>query len=137
MDETKKFFDTYCDFVTKVTSDPSLDIESLKKSLDTIQKNSKVDVPRLLTGSLGLASESGEFVEIVKKMFLQGKPVDSDNVFHMKRELGDIMWYWVTACMALDLDPVEVIKENQEKLEARYGENFTVDQSEVRVKGDL
>ena len=137
MDETKKFFDTYCDFVTKVTSDPSLDIESLKKSLDTIQKNSKVDVPRLLTGSLGLASESGEFVEIVKKMFLQGKPVDSDNVFHMKRELGDIMWYWVTACMALDLDPVEVIKENQEKLEARYGEKFTVNQSEVRVKGDL
>ena len=137
MDETKKFFDTYCDFVTKVTSDPSLDIESLKKSLDTIQKTSKVDVPRLLTGSLGLASESGEFVEIVKKMFLQGKPVDGDNVFHMKRELGDIMWYWVTACMALDLDPVEVIKENQEKLEARYGEKFTVDQSEVRVKGDL
>ena len=137
MDETKKFFDTYCDFVTKVTSDPSLDIESLKKSLDTIQKNSKVDVPRLLTGSLGLASESGEFVEIVKKMFVQGKPVDGDNVFHMKRELGDIMWYWVTACMALDLDPVEVIKENQEKLEARYGEKFTVDQSEVRVKGDL
>ena len=137
MDETKKFFDTYCDFVTKVTSDPSLDIESLKKSLDTIQKNSKVDVPRLLTGSLGLASESGEFVEIVKKMFLQGKPVDGDNVFHMKRELGDIMWYWVTACMALGLDPVEVIKENQEKLEARYGEKFTVDQSEVRVKGDL
>ena len=137
MDETKKFFDTYCDFVTKVTSDPSLDIESLKKSLDAIQKNSKVDVPRLLTGSLGLASESGEFVEIVKKMFLQGKPVDGDNVFHMKRELGDIMWYWVTACMALDLDPVEVIKENQEKLEARYGEKFTVDQSEVRVKGDL
>ena len=137
MDETKKFFDTYCDFVTKVTSDPSLDIESLKESLDAIQKNSKVDVPRLLTGSLGLASESGEFVEIVKKMFLQGKPVDGDNVFHMKRELGDIMWYWVTACMALDLDPVEVIKENQEKLEARYGEKFTVNQSEVRVKGDL
>ena len=137
MDETKKFFDTYCDFVTKVTSDPSLDIESLKESLDAIQKNSKVDVPRLLTGSLGLASESGEFVEIVKKMFLQGKPVDSDNVFHMKRELGDIMWYWVTACMALGLDPVEVIKENQGKLEARYGEKFTVNQSEVRVKGDL
>ena len=137
MDETKKFFDTYCDFVTKVTSDPSLDIESLKKSLDTIQKNSKVDVPRLLTGSLGLASESGEFVEIVKKMFLQGKPVDSDNVFHMKRELGDIMWYWVTACMALKLDPVEVILENQNKLEARYGKQFTVDQSEIREEGDL
>jgi len=55
----------------------------------------------------------------------------------MKRELGDIMWYWVTACMALKLDPTEVILENQKKLEARYGEKFTVNQSEVRAKGDL
>ena len=137
MGEIEKFFDTYCDFVTKVTSDPSIDVEALKKSLVNIQKTSKVDVPRLLTGGLGLASESGEFVEIVKKMFLQGKPADEDNIFHMKRELGDIMWYWVTACMALGLNPVEVIKENQEKLEARYGEKFTVNQSEVRAKGDL
>ena len=57
--------------------------------------------------------------------------------FMAKRELGDVMWYWVTACMALDLDPVEVISENQKKLEARYGEQFTIDQSEVRAKGDL
>ena len=137
MGEIENFFDTYCDFVTKVTSDPSIDIESLKKSLDSIQQTSKVDVPRLLTGGLGLASESGEFVEIVKKMFLQGKPADKENIFHMKRELGDVMWYWVTACMALGLNPVDVIKENQEKLEARYGEKFSVDQSEVRAKGDL
>ncbi len=137
MGEIENFFDTYCDFVTKVTSDPSIDIESLKKSLDSIQQTSKVDVPRLLTGGLGLASESGEFVEIVKKMFLQGKPADEENIFHMKRELGDIMWYWVTACMALGLNTVDVIKENQEKLEARYGEKFSVDQSEVRAKGDL
>ena len=133
----KEFFDTYCDFVTKVTSDPSLDIEALKSSLETIQDSSKIDVPRLMTAALGLSSEGGEFVEIVKKMFLQGKPADQENIFHMKRELGDIMWYWVTACMALDLDPVEVILENQKKLEARYGKRFTIDQSEVRAKGDL
>ena len=112
-------------------------MEALKKSLDNIQKTSKVDVPRLLTGGLGLASESGEFVEIVKKMFLQGKPPNEDNIFHMKRELGDIMWYWVTACMALELDPVEVILEHQKKQEARYGKEFTINQSEVRAKGDL
>ena len=133
----KEFFDTYCDFVTKVTSDPSLDIEALKSSLETIQDSSEIDVPRLMTAALGLSSEGGEFVEIVKKIFLQGKPADQENIFHMKRELGDIMWYWVTACMALDLDPVEVILENQKKLEARYGEQFTIDQSEVRAKGDL
>ena len=137
MPDPKEFFATYCDFVTKVTSDPSLDMEALKTSLESIQDESDIDVPRLMTAALGLSSEGGEFVEIVKKMFLQGKPADQDNIFHMKRELGDIMWYWVTACMALDLDPVEVILENQKKLEARYGEQFTIDQSEVRVKGDL
>ena len=137
MKEAKEFFNVYCDFVTKVTSDPSLKIEDLKESLDNIQNNSDIDVPRLLTGALGLGSEAGEFVEIVKKMVLQGKPADEDNIFHMKRELGDIMWYWVTACMSLGLDPVEVITENQKKLEARYGEQFTIDQSEVRAKGDI
>ena len=134
MTDVKDFFSTYSDFVTKVTSEPSLDLESLKSSLDSIQNNSDIDIPRLLTGALGLGSETGEFVEIVKKMILQGKPADEANIFHMKRELGDIMWYWATACMALGLDPIEVISENQKKLEARYGKQFTINQSEVREK---
>ena len=46
MENTEKFFETYCDFVTKVTSDPSLKIEDLKKSLDNIQDNSPIDTPR-------------------------------------------------------------------------------------------
>jgi NTP pyrophosphatase (non-canonical NTP hydrolase) len=137
MTDVKDFFSIYSDFVTKVTSEPSLDLESLKSSLDSIQNNSDIDIPRLLTGALGLGSETGEFVEIVKKMILQGKPADEANIFHMKRELGDIMWYWATACMALGLDPIEVISENQKKLEARYGKQFTINQSEVREKGDL
>ena len=136
-EEIKKFFTTYTDFVTKVTSDPSIDLDLLKKSFDDIENESDIKTPRLLTAALGLGSETGEFVEIVKKMFLQGKPPSKDNVFHMKRELGDIMWYWATACMALKLDPYEVIKENQDKLEARYGEKFEVDRSEHRKDGDL
>ena len=135
--EVKDFFSTYTDFVTKVTSEPSLDLKALKKSLEEIEDKSPIESARLLTAALGLGSESGEFVEIVKKMFLQGKPPTKDNIFHMKRELGDIMWYWVTACAALKLDPFEVISENQEKLEARYGEKFEVDRSEVRKEGDL
>ena len=97
MENTEKFFETYCDFVTKVTSDPSLKIDDLKSSLDNIQENSPIDAPRLLTAALRLGSETGEFVEIVKKMVLQGKPADEDNIFHMKRELVEVMWYWVTA----------------------------------------
>ena len=137
MNDTKKIFDTYCDFVTKVTSEPSLDIKSLKEVIDKIENESDIDAPRILTAALGLSSEAGEFTEIVKKMFLQGKPADEDNIFHMKRELGDIMWYWVTACASLGLDPYEVISENQEKLAARYGEKFEIERSEVRKKGDL
>ena len=136
-EEIKKFFNTYTDFVTKVTSDPSLDLDSLKESFNEIEKESVIKTPRLLTAALGLGSETGEFVEIVKKMFLQGKPPSDDNIFHMKRELGDIMWYWVTACAALNLDPYEVISENQEKLAARYGEKFEIKRSEVRKEGDL
>ena len=136
-EEIKKFFTTYTDFVTKVTSDPSIDLEMLKKSFDNIENTSNIKTPRLLTAALGLGSETGEFVEIVKKMFLQGKPPSEDNIFHMKRELGDIMWYWVTACAALELDPYEVIGENQEKLAARYGEKFEVGRSEIRKEGDL
>ena len=136
-EEVKNFFSTYTDFVTKVTSDPSIDLEELKKSFNEIEQKSDIKTPRLLTAALGLGSETGEFVEIVKKMFLQGKPPSEDNIFHMKRELGDIMWYWVTACASLGLDPYEVINENQEKLAARYGEKFEVNRSEVRKEGDL
>ena len=135
--EVKNFFTTYSDFVTKVTSKPSLDLDALKKSMDDIESESDIKMPRLLTAALGLGSETGEFVEIVKKMVLQGKPPSEDNIFHMKRELGDIMWYWATACSSLGLDPYEVIHENQVKLEARYGEKFEVQRSEVRKKGDL
>ena len=92
-DEIKKFFSTYTDFVTKVTSDPSLNLEDLNARFTEIENESNIKTPRLLTAALGLGSETGEFVEIVKKMFLQGKPASDENIFHMKRELGDIMWY--------------------------------------------
>lgn len=135
--EVKDFFSTYSDFVAKVTSEPSMDLEALKSSFNDIEDNSSIKTARLLTAALGLGSETGEFVEIVKKMLLQGKPPSEDNIFHMKRELGDIMWYWTTACASLDLDPFEVISENQKKLEARYGEKFKIERSEVRKEGDL
>jgi NTP pyrophosphatase (non-canonical NTP hydrolase) len=114
--EVKEFFEQYSDFVTKVTSKPSLDLEILKESLANVENTSEIQSARLLTAALGLGSETGEFVEIVKKMFLQGKPPSDENIFHMKRELGDIMWYWATACAALGLDPFEVISENQKNL---------------------
>ena len=128
-------YEKYTAFVDEVTSSESKYFDAFDGRVFDLTEH--LPVERLLTAALGLGSETGEFVEIVKKMFLQGKPPSDENIFHMKRELGDIMWYWVTACAALGLDPYEVISENQEKLAARYGEKFEVQRSEIRKDGDL
>ena len=134
--EVKEYLKKYGEFVTKVTSKESLSTSALLDRMADIDK-AGIHAPRLITAAMGLGSETGEFTEIVKKMFFQGKPPSVENIFHMKRELGDIMWYWTTACMALNLDPFEVIEENRAKLEARYGEQFEVKRSEHRKDGDL
>ena len=79
-----------------------------------------------------------DLTEIVKKVLFQGKPLDEANIFHMKRELGDIIWYWANSCRALGFDPNDVIAENVTKLESRYpGGKFDVYKSENRQPGDL
>jgi len=126
----------YKDFVKEVTSNESNSTTHLTRKLEELDH--KVNIALLMTGSIGLASEGGEFSEIVKKCVFQGKPLDDDTIFHMKRELGDIMWYWVNACRALDLDPNDVVEENVNKLKARYpGGEFDVHYSENRKEGDL
>ena len=127
----------YLEFVEGVTSPPSLDYLILAARLSELEVNG-TNVPQLLTAALGLTAEAGEFTEVVKKIFLQGKPYTADNVFHMKRELGDICWYLAQACMALDTTFDEVIEMNVEKLKARYpGGEFDVHKSENRKEGDL
>lgn len=125
----------YQNFVEKVTSQPSNELNALVSRLEEL--NETVNISLLLTGSTGLASEGGEFAEIVKKCVFQGKPLNDDTVFHLKRELGDIAFYWVNACRALGLDPNEVIIENVNKLSARYPGGFSVERSENRKKDDL
>ena len=128
----------YLDFVKGVTSDPSLDWPVLAARLSELEVTDDCNVSQLLTAALGLTAESGEFTEVVKKIFLQGKPYTEENVFHMKRELGDICWYLAQACMALDTTFDEVIEMNVEKLKARYpGGEFDVHKSENRKEGDL
>ena len=127
----------YEQFVEGVTSQQSNETEALCNQLQSLE-HSGVNMALLLTGSIGIASEGGEFAEIVKKCVFQGKPLDADTQFHIKRELGDIMWYWTNSCRALGLDPNEVIEENVNKLKSRYpGGEFDVHYSENRKEGDL
>lgn len=127
----------YQDFVQAVTSDPSNYTSTFISRVVELQEQG-LNVSLLATAGIGLASEGGEFNEIVKKMLFQGKPFNEENRFHMKRELGDIIWYWINACRALGYDPNEVIAENVKKLEARYpGGSFDAFYSENRKEGDL
>jgi NTP pyrophosphatase (non-canonical NTP hydrolase) len=139
----------YKNFVEEVTSAPSDDLTTFMSTLDRLDANYElfdgemkhgpdVNVPLLITACMGLAAESGEFIEIPKKIIFQGKALTNEAVFHMKRELGDVMWYWINACRALNLDPNEVIAENVKKLESRYpGGSFDPYYSENRKEGDL
>ena len=128
----------YQDFVAEVTSKESNYPDDFIARIKEINDTTTINPSLLLTAAMGLAAEGGEFVEIPKKIIFQGKPVNEENIFHMKRELGDIMWYWINACRALNLDPNDVIAENVRKLEARYpGGNFDPFYSENRQDGDL
>jgi len=130
--------DKYIEFVRQTTSPASSDFAQLLSRMTELEATNDADVPRLLTAALGMTAEAGEFTEVVKKIILQGKPYNEENVFHMKRELGDICWYLAQACMALDTNFREIMEMNYEKLSARYPEGaFDVYRSENRVEGDL
>ena len=128
----------YIEFVRQTTSPASSDFAALLARMTELEASADADVPRLITAAFGISAEAGEFTEVVKKILLQGKPYNEDNVFHLKRELGDICWYIAQACMALDTTFEEVLQLNYEKLSARYPEGtFDIFRSENRVEGDL
>ena len=128
----------YTQFVNAVTSKESNNYDHLQQRVSELRDTTNVNLSLLITACMGLAAESGEFIEIPKKILFLGKPLTEENIHHMKRELGDVMWYWVNACRALNLDPNEVIQENVNKLESRYpGGSFDAHYSENRKHGDL
>ena len=129
-------FKRYEEFVDAVTSNSSKDFVSLADRLGELDREG-ANIERLTTAGVGLAAESGEFLEIVKKMVFQGKPWNDDNREHLIIELGDTMWYVMQACMALDVDINDVIRRNVAKLEKRYPSgSFDVEKSEHRRAGD-
>ena len=134
---TKKVdFSRYADFVDGVTSNPSKDYKSFLDAIKYLDGEGS-NIHRLLTAAVGISAEGGEFMEIVKKMVFQGKPWNDDNREHLIIELGDVLWYVMQACKALDVSIEEVVAGNVDKLKKRYpGGEFNVYQSENRKEGD-
>jgi NTP pyrophosphatase (non-canonical NTP hydrolase) len=130
-------FTKYANFVDGVTSHPSKDFECFIESVSSLDGKG-ANIERLLTAAVGISAEGGEFMEIVKKMLFQGKPWTEDNKRHLIIELGDVMWYVMQACAALDVSLDDVVAGNVDKLKKRYpGGEFDVYHSENRREGDL
>ena len=135
---TKKVdFEKYSKFVDAVTSDESRDFLALSDRLVRLDEKG-ANIERLMTGAIGLNAEGGEVMEIVKKLVFQGKKWDDETIFHLKRELGDVMFYIITICIALDVSLEEIIEMNVDKLEKRYpGGAFDAYYSENREVNDI
>jgi len=128
----------YTTFIQKITSEESKDTNTFLAKTKELQESSDVNIALLLTAAVGLSAESGEFMEIPKKILFQSKPLDEATQFHLKRELGDILFYWVSACKALNISPDDVIVENVSKLSSRYPDGeFNANCSENSKAGDI
>jgi len=70
--------------------------------------------------TLGLAGESGEVAEKIKKIIRdkEGKFNDDDKV-DITKELGDVLWYVSQLSTELGITLEDVAKENIKKLESR------------------
>ncbi len=146
---TEQKFNDYAKFVDMTTSVASKNTDRLQDRLgiltgttshmgDGSERHEEMQVARLMTSVIGMMAESGEFAEVVKKKIFQADTkFTDDEIFHMKRELGDVLWYWVQGCIALGFTPHEVMDENIKKLEKRYPNGFEVIRSEVREDGDI
>ena len=129
-------FNKYQQFVDEVTSDASTDFLAFSDRIVELDEKG-ANIERLLTAGVGINAEGGEFLEIIKKMIFQGKPWNADNKEHLIIELGDLMWYVMQACIALETPIDQVIARNVSKLEKRYpGGAFDVFYSENRADDD-
>ena len=121
-------------FVDDVTSEASLDCEAFLERIDELQDGEMIwsQPQRLLTGAIGICSEGGELLDIVKKIIFQGKTPSEELRHKIKNELGDVMWYVQQILITMEWNLDEVLAENIKKLSGRYPEGFDVDKSENR-----
>lgn len=93
-----------------------------------------LDFGGVINGCLGLSGEAGEFCDEVKKWIFHGKDKDEQ---HLKKELGDVLWYVAMICHSFRWSMDEIMQMNIEKLRARYPDGFDVERSNNRAEGDV
>ena len=121
-------------FVDDVTSEATRDSDVFLDRIEELQDGDMVwsQPQRLLTGAIGICSEGGELLDLVKKIIFQGKEPSEELRNKVKNELGDVMWYVQQVLITMEWNLEEVLAENTKKLSGRYPEGFDVNKSENR-----
>jgi NTP pyrophosphatase (non-canonical NTP hydrolase) len=104
------------DYINNAIKTESKDFKAIGERLQSIENQ------RLLHAGIGLATESGEFLDALKKHIFYGKELDRVN---LREELGDIFWYCAIIADQFEVDFSEIMERNITKLKARYGEKFS------------
>lgn len=74
--------------------------------------------------ALGLAGETGEVVDGIKKIFRSEGSDKAEEVLraqeeHIKEEMGDIMWYFARLCHFHGWSMEDILRQNLQKLNIR------------------
>ena len=110
------------------------DEKSTLRLNNIIKENENYDIGGILYACLGLSGESGEFIDIIKKWIFHEKDLD---IYHLKRECGDILWYVTMLCYSFGWDIEEIMKINIEKLKTRYPNGFDINIANNRDENDI
>ena len=99
------------------------------------QRTSSTKTPthKLTNACLGLAGETGEVCDLLKKALFQGHALVRE---HMIEELGDCAWYLAEAASGLGVSLEDILLQNIAKLKRRYPAGFDPERSMNRAEMD-
>lgn len=131
--EVKEYFEDYTKFVDSVTADISKHDEMFLPHFKELSAKLNGNFTRLDNAVTGLVGESGEVMDVWKKVKYHGLEFDEAKVRFVK-ELGDVCWYLFQTAYALRIPVNELIDKNVEKLKERHANGFSSEY--MRRKGE-
>ena len=99
--------------------------EKIKRTMN----NKLTPIERISMLCMGIAGESGEMIDYLKKAYFHDHTLSFDI---LKNEIGDILWYLGNICNEYNFDLSEIMQLNIDKLKKRYPAGFDAEKSRNR-----
>ena len=108
--------------------------EKIDESFSSERITENVDFGGILNACLGLSGEVGETNDMIKKWIFHDSELDIE---HLKKEIGDVMWYVALLCDSFGFDLDEILEMNIDKLKARCPDGVNTYDANHRKDGDV